>query len=66
MVDEEGLVFQPVAPTILADLIVHPFSHRVPKRGFLELGSVFLTATAKNGIHGYLHQEMGKGLGRER
>jgi len=54
VVDEEGLVFEPIAPTCLADLLVHAFSDGVTERGFFESGPVLLTTTAANGVHGNL------------
>jgi hypothetical protein len=51
MVDQEGLMLEPVAPTVLADLLMDPFSKLVLERGLLELGSIFLAATTGNSIH---------------
>ncbi len=34
MVDEDGLMLEPIRPTILADLLVYPLPGLVSKRGF--------------------------------
>jgi hypothetical protein len=51
MIDQQGLVLQPIAPTILADLSMYPLSQLVLERGFLEFWGVVSAAMADDGIH---------------
>ena len=54
VVDQNGLVLEPVTPTCLADLLMHSLPYGVPEGGLFHLGCVFSATAAANGIHGDL------------
>jgi len=54
VVDQDGLVFEPVTPAGLADPLMHSFPDGVSEGGLFQLGSVFLASVAADGVHGDL------------
>lgn len=51
VVDEEGLVLEPLGPAALTDFTVNPFSEIVPKGRLRQPGGVFFATNALNRFH---------------
>jgi hypothetical protein len=51
VVDEKGLVLKPVAPAVLADLLMDALAQGIPEGSLLQHGCFLLTTAALNRIH---------------